>query len=255
MGQSESKYNLIDSFQPTLFNRKYNEYNREDEWDLIEGGVGMTKHNGFIVRDNKLFSDKVSSILSLSMELIHFIKKYFCDKLDVKSFSKYYSGMYLFIVTPHTLQEMPNSDKYPSRDDYGNLDYIDYKILKRRKNSNNKFNGLNKPRSIVYVEPYNGEWKCCNYNKDNNLRASSRHILLTIRGNNKLTTYKEYIDLLIHELAHTMCNHVIYREEGNHMDDFRMYENLLKSIINNPKGNSNLVEIKKILDNLKKCFN
>lgn len=255
MGQSESKYDLIDSFRPTLFDKVYNEYNREDEWDLDESGVGMTKHDGFIVRGNQKFRDIVANILSLSMELIHYMKMYFCDKLDVESFGRYYSGMYLFVVTPHTLQEMSMFDKYPRVDDYGNLDYNDYMIFKKKRNSDNRFNGLNKPKRIVYVDPYNGEWKGCTYDKDNNLRASSRHILLKITKKGKLTSYKEYINLLVHELAHTMCNHVIYREEGNHLNDFKMYENLLKGVINNPKGNNNLVEIKKILDKLKKCFN
>ena len=94
----------------------------------------------------------------------------------------------IIISTPYNLQEIPK----------GSI-----------------FNGLNKPKKI--------HWKNvnCDLNTflDNNFLAGYRHIMLQIRTNDgKLVQWEGrngIKKLIIHELSHTMCNHVTYRENGN----------------------------------------
>lgn len=76
------------------------------------------------------------------------------------------------------------------------------------------FDGLNKPK-LRYKEigaPKIG--------KDGSSRALYRHIFLDL---NK----KELDNLIIHELSHTMANHIMFREDDHH-DDFKISEKFIK---------------------------
>lgn len=82
------------------------------------------------------------------------------------------------------------------------------------------FDGINKPRDL-YISKYPS------IGKDKNLRASYRHIFLTLRdkyGNFKDKNY--IIELVIHEITHTMCNHVTWRND-DHGKDFKHAEELI----------------------------
>lgn len=78
-----------------------------------------------------------------------------------------------------------------------------------------KFDGLNKPK-MRYVDkrlPLVG--------KDGNGRALYRDIFLNLNKSDKALT-----DLVIHELAHSMANHIMYRPDDHHAD-FKWAENLI----------------------------
>ena len=85
----------------------------------------------------------------------------------------------------------------------------------------NQFNGLNKPRAIEET----GE---LSLGPDGSLRAKWRHIFITLRkSNGHFKSWKAIIDLVIHEIAHTMCNHVRWRDD-DHGADFQRAEKILK---------------------------
>lgn len=88
--------------------------------------------------------------------------------------------------------------------------------------SNNTFNGLNKPRdryADILAPPIG---------KDQNIRARWRHVFFKIpNGLKNIHDNKQFIDLVIHELAHTAANHVRWRPNDHHKD-FKDYENMLK---------------------------
>lgn len=88
---------------------------------------------------------------------------------------------------------------------------------------NTIFNGLNKPRNIHKTNnPSLG--------KDTNYRAKNRHVFLTLRKNNgDFKALSSIINLLIHEIAHTMCNHIRWRDD-DHNTDFKHYEKILKDV-------------------------
>ena len=114
---------------------------------------------------------------------------------------------------------------------------------------NDTFDGLNKPESIVELKKPDG----LTFKEDTNIRAGNRHIMLSVceKGNSekyKLKKFDKFKELLIHELTHTMCNHVTYRRQGNHLEDFENYEKFLTYFVNEcPK-------LKDDFDNLKKMF-
>ena len=85
------------------------------------------------------------------------------------------------------------------------------------------FGGLNKPRDLVKTnKPYIG--------KDKNLRAKYRTVFLTLRRKDgKFKSNKFIIDLFIHEITHTLCNHVTWRDD-DHGEDFIKNEKKLKDI-------------------------
>ena len=82
------------------------------------------------------------------------------------------------------------------------------------------FNGLNKPRDIrKTIKPING--------KDGNLRAGYRDVFLTLRyQNGKFKNINTIMKLVIHEITHTMCNHVKWRDD-DHGSDFKHGEKLI----------------------------
>ena len=86
------------------------------------------------------------------------------------------------------------------------------------------FNGLNKPRDIIKTnKPYIGE--------DKNIRAKYRTVFLTLRKKNgKFKSNKSIMDLFIHEITHSMCNHISWRDD-DHGEDFKKYEKLLSEVL------------------------
>ena len=54
--------------------------------------------------------------------------------------------------------------------------------------------------------------------------------------NGSFKSMESNINLLIHELTHSMCNHIRWRDD-DHGEDFRYYENILKDSYNKIKKN------------------
>ena len=90
------------------------------------------------------------------------------------------------------------------------------------------FYGLNKPKNL-----YNSNKSPIG--KDKTLRASYRHVFLTLRNNNgKFNDKEKIMKLVIHEIAHTMCNHVTWRDD-DHGKDFKHAEKLINDAYSNIK--------------------
>lgn len=82
------------------------------------------------------------------------------------------------------------------------------------------FNGLNKPRDLYLSNKES-------VGKDGRLRANYRHVFLTLRNNRgKFNNYNDIMKLVIHEIAHTMCNHVTWRDD-DHGKDFKHAEKII----------------------------
>jgi hypothetical protein len=83
--------------------------------------------------------------------------------------------------------------------------------------------GLNKPKKIISMDiEYNG--KQIEYEL-----AEKRSIFLTIRDkrNWKVLDYPQILDLALHELTHTTCNDVRWKED-NHLPPYYSYNRLIK---------------------------
>jgi hypothetical protein len=78
--------------------------------------------------------------------------------------------------------------------------------------------GLNKPRKIEKIKLLNG--------KDYEM-ATKRSIHITIRNNGKIDNYSKILDLAIHELTHTTCND-IYWKEDNHKYPYPVYHSKMR---------------------------
>ena len=86
------------------------------------------------------------------------------------------------------------------------------------------FYGLNKPKNVHKTnKPPIG--------KDKNLRPSYRVVMLTIRNSNgTVESCTKFLKLLIHELSHTLANHVTWRED-DHGKDFKDSESFMWKIL------------------------
>lgn len=84
-----------------------------------------------------------------------------------------------------------------------------------------EFDGMNKPKNVKKNDylPSVG--------KDKLLKAEYRIVFLNLRKPDlKIKTLKELIPLIIHEIAHTGCNHVTWKD-NNHYKDFQLFESYL----------------------------
>lgn len=111
--------------------------------------------------------------------------------------------------------------KYKQRIQVFNDIHMDnYLLSEIRKDTG--FIGLNKPKDIVKTNlPPVGP--------DKNLRAMWRDVFLTINTRTPNITQEE-LELLVHELAHTMANHVTWRDD-DHGRDFKECETLVWEFI------------------------
>lgn len=194
---------LIDQFNHNfheLHTIPINEKKRE-VWDIDETN-GMKKLAGksgnvYLIRETKN-KYKVLEIIDKIYYYIKILKQELAKSWDNQTLDfSCQPGTILLIITPCTIQEMTR---------------------------NYKFDGLNKPKNIVKLKQFDG----LNFKEDSELRAGIRHIMLTICEKGKIRPWEKIKKLLLHELAHTMCNHVTYREKDNHLEDFHMYEDFLK---------------------------
>lgn len=166
-----------------------------DKWDIEENkGYQYTSVPGINVKYKVWSSGRKKIVSSLLFLIDEFIQTIQERLPDINP------GCHVFIHTPHTVQECRNEN----------------------------FHGINKPKDIIQlhtVEPL--------FKKDNQYRATYRHVMLTLRTKNgDLKAWSSLKKLLLHELSHTMCNHITYREEGNHEEDFDEYERFLTNFVN-----------------------
>ena len=88
---------------------------------------------------------------------------------------------------------------------------------------NTQFYGLNKPRDLYYSNlPSIGS--------DGKLRANFRHVFITLRDSKgDFNKFNKIMELVLHEISHTMCNHVTWRND-DHREDFKHAEKLLTKV-------------------------
>ena len=92
------------------------------------------------------------------------------------------------------------------------------------------FHGINKPKGIIHSGTTKKHFKL-----DNDLRATWRLIMLELReSDGSFMPWSSIKTTLLHELAHTMCNHIRYRTSGNHQKDFHDCESVTKELGYNP---------------------
>lgn len=229
----------IDSFQSEIYPQDTPQINiiKRKEWDIPD-------HNTFIFNkfDNVLLPKcgiytnikssgrdeikrKVIKCLDLMTQYVYTLKNVMLKNKEICIQESCYNEAAVFIATPCILQEIP---------------------------SQKKFEGINKPKNIVSF--YNGD----RFKRDNNYRAGYRLIMLRLRNDNgsmriwedtsKKIKKSDIKSLLLHELSHTMCNHVTYREDENHDDDFYKSERFITMMANNS------TEVKVIEDKIKKLL-
>lgn len=89
-----------------------------------------------------------------------------------------------------------------------------------------QFEGLNKPRE-VRINKY-----LPSVGPDKQLKASYRGVFLQLRKRDTGTvkSFQELVHLIIHEIAHTGCNHVRWRDD-DHGEDFILFESYLKTVV------------------------
>ena len=185
-------------------------------WDLNEN-KNFVLYKGYKIRDDIPNNQAASYYLYIIDMYIKELGEYILSNIESTKKRGCFNEMIIFLYTPYMLQEL---------------------------SKNSYYNGLNKPKNV--------QWKKenCPYNTilDNNFLASYRLIMLKIRENDgKLTKWKggEGVKhLILHELAHTCCNHITYREEGNHRkDDFEKCNKFLIFMANKSE-NCNKIEKK-----------
>ncbi len=186
-----------------------------EKWDFFEGDIPIYKIGKY---PYKAFNKKNALLLSKIRILINKL----CVNLEKNRNVWYYStnnkeyldGVDIFlgihkeyIYVPKTLPEpfysISKSGKKTSR-------YLISEIPK-----GTKFSGLCKPKGR-HVDKY-----APSVGKDGQERALYKDIFLDLS-----LTEKTLIKLIIHELAHTMANHVRYRPSDHHAD-FKWCEKLI----------------------------
>jgi hypothetical protein len=164
-------------------------------WDLDENGKRVRKGGyTFVVNrdipNEKKTVDRLHDAKKVELRLKNTMR----EELKKGRGGKFKKHMKHFVETQHRFFEMP---------------------LK-----NAGFYGLNKPKNVHKTnKPPIG--------KDKNLRPSYRVVMLTIRNSNgTVESCTKFLKLLIHELSHTLANHVTWRED-DHGKDFKDSESFM----------------------------
>lgn len=173
------------------------------KWDLEENRGFVSFYNNGKIYKVRQTGKKIDNDI---MEYLSFIDQYYQkikeEIYNCRSLGNCRNEAILFLKTPTDFQEIPE---------------------------NNIFEGVNKPKFII-LSDNDGLY----FEKDNDYRATRRHIMLSLRTKQqKPRSWKNVKKLLLHELAHTMCNHCTYREQGNHQGDFNKSEKFLNQIVDN----------------------
>ena len=144
-----------------------------------------------------------------------------------------YSIQIIIYMISHKLQQNLKLNKYSKEDQKGIKCFLsihpnNYLLSEMQDDKllSVKFNGLNKPKNVKYdnnVQPLGPDGK---------KRAEYRDVFLLLRDKkNNLLELEDLILLVIHEITHSACNHVTWRDD-DHGEDFKRYERLIKQAYN-----------------------
>lgn len=171
-------------------------------WDFNEStGYIKVKYKGGIYKVlNRKGNNKIVEILHFCKVLIDNISKIIAERLPLMEDKQLIKMCEVFL----------------------NIHPYNYEVAEMQKDTG--FIGMNKPIAVHITDgPSVG--------KDKKLRAESRRVFLEIRDeNNNLKPIESIISLVIHEIAHTGCNHVTWRDD-DHGKDFIKFEKFLYEIL------------------------
>jgi len=83
------------------------------------------------------------------------------------------------------------------------------------------FEGLNKPKNVHECLKAKEQ-----IGTDGTLRAHERYVMLALQGKNR----KQIKELYIHEIAHTLANHVLFRPD-DHREDFLICQQKFSEVL------------------------
>ena len=200
---------------PIYFDDPSDKYDSE-KWDFDESDIPVYKIDKYYYltysKKNALrlhdLRNKINQLCNNIQNNIYNIKKTTKNK-------EYLNGVQLFLDLHKEYYYDPNTLPEPFFEIAINNKPTSRYMLSEIP-SGTKFSGLNKPR-MRYEDN-----TLPNIGKDKKIRAYYRHIFLDLKLYNK-----DLIDLIIHELAHSMANHVTYRPD-DHNEDFIWCENIIK---------------------------
>lgn len=166
-----------------------------NKWDINEDHVII---NGAKVRDIKIGQKEVVEELKYIKELYENLKCYAKIEIKQNNFLDTYerNGIRIFIEMKHDIMEINPTDT--------------------------QFNAINKPKNVTLDK------NVVPHNTDGKLRAKWRNLMFRLRtpSGNLIYNRKQVTKLVVHELAHTMANHVTWRSD-DHGKDFQIYQKLL----------------------------
>lgn len=183
---------------------KYNEIaNKKDKWDLEERKGFKKKGDYYIyVGRNSNYGNKKNKKIPLLYYIDNQIRllQNLCEMYSHSIPEPYQKSQFLLLAnTPHKVQEIP---------------------------PRSGFLGINKPKVIEDLSVFDGIL-LPEDRPDRLCRARYRLVMLQLEK----TTKKDLTELLIHELAHGGCNHLIYMNKENHLDDFKTCEKNIKTLV------------------------
>lgn len=172
------------------------------KWDFSEKSLKKAMFNGHLYKVNNLNSGSLEKLYRVRLG-INNICEYIHRNVNKYSTNELVRQMLLLFLDTHY---------------YGKTKYILSELP-----DDTPFNGINKPRGR-YIDK-----KAYPIGGDGQLRASYKDVFFNLQS-------KEFKDLVIHELAHTMANHVTWKD-NNHYDDFKFCENIIKDAAHNAREN------------------
>lgn len=217
-----------DSFEP-----------KDKKWDFPEDNLRVFYIQGYPykVNDNENVANYLHYIRTEIDRLVYYLSNNISIE-DVKKIYKRYKSEYTFdefvngiaeFIDIHSENERPHEFyeyvlPFRARKKYKKSSRYLLSEMPRNDKIASRFDGLNKPKyRYESDEPSTGI--------DGSSRATYRDIFLNLKNNKN----NQLINLLLHELAHSMSGDIRYREEEAHRDAFKQAEYLLHKVSNEIK--------------------
>jgi hypothetical protein len=166
----------------------------------IDGYDYKVLRNG---KDPQRVAEKLHILRQIIDEIADYLREHYDDYSDIPDELDIFLDLHGNDGDNYLLSQIPKKDA-------------------RFKNKKIDFMGLNKPKDRHMTnEPHVGP--------DQNMRSGYRDIFLEITPT---TCIDKIMPLVLHELAHSGCNHIRWRPD-DHGDDFKRFEDVLIKAYNN----------------------
>lgn len=205
----------------------YDKQNSGMAWDFPEDNLEIIEIDNYPYkvrpsRTNKDCIKRAEKLAQLRYKIDNISEYLKNNQHEWTGQGEFTDGVYIFLdihsELPRSIKHVPPLFQNKVQIDGYSSKYLISDIPLPRKGEGKfpDFLGLCKPKMRYYsTDPHVGP--------DKNIRAFYKDIFLVPNLNGK-----ELYDLVIHELAHTGCNHVQWRPE-DHGADFQRFEKLLKN--------------------------